>query len=155
MKDRRIPLWSVLVIVPAVVFLTVLVEVFWKTALASSRSETALSHKSELQEYRKAQEEYVNHISVRNIHVTKSLYGWSGSAELKNTGNRTVDFVKVTLYYLGRDGRPVYEQREYPINTLKTPLRPGYSRRFEVELHDPPSDWDQKLTMTVSDIDID
>jgi hypothetical protein len=55
--------------------------------------------------------------------------------KLKNNGEQTLNRVEVTVYFLDRDKRPVYDEKFYPISVSEfskdTPLRPGYSWQLE------------------------
>ena len=58
--------------------------------------------------------------------------GWKTGVtfRLKNNGNKTLNRVEVTIYFLDGNNQPVYDEKFYPVSVSElsndTPLRPGY-----------------------------
>ena len=104
---------------------------------------------------------YLGNILVSKISVGKSELGDTGVwGEVKNTGDRTLKKVEITIYCLGPDGKPVFEKTYTPVlvndmtfSDSHLPLKPGYSRPFGVKLDDAPSEWTKKVDVKVTDIE--
>jgi hypothetical protein len=107
------------------------------------------------------QQAYVDKVLVRNVSVGKSVLGEPGAfGEVKNTGERTLKSVEITIFCLGEDGKPVFEKKFHPvlasdfsIGKSAEPLKPGYSRQFGVKLDDAPSDWNKKVDVRVTGLE--
>jgi hypothetical protein len=103
---------------------------------------------------------YLSKVLVRNVTVARTVLGGSGVfGEVKNTGDRTLKEVEITIYCLGGDGKPVFEKTynpvlvsEIPFGEVTEPLKPGYSRQFGVKMDDAPSDWTKKVDVKVSKV---
>jgi hypothetical protein len=104
---------------------------------------------------------YLDKIVVRNITVGKSDLGESGVfGEIKNTGDRTLKKVEITIYCLGSDGKPVFDKTYDPVlvsdlsfGDSNEPLKAEYSRRFGVKMDDAPSDWTKKVDVKVTAVE--
>lgn len=102
---------------------------------------------------------YLNNVTVSNIEVSKTYlnqYGVFG--EIKNTGNRTLDLVELTIYALDSEGNGIFEKSGTPVNANSIfdddgPIKPNYSRKFGVDMDDAPSEWDKKVRIVVSRIE--
>lgn len=80
----------------------------------------------------------------------------SVSVELKNTGDRTLSQVQVTIYFLDKHGKRVHEDTAHPVldsqfATDSSPLRPNYARKWSGG-YDVPSDWAGKVEAKVTDV---
>jgi hypothetical protein len=104
---------------------------------------------------------YLSKILVSKINIGKSELGGAGVwGEVKNTGDRTLKKVEITIYCLGPDGKPVFE-KTYPavfvtdisFGNSNLPLKPGYSRPFGVKLDEAPSEWNKKVDVKVTSIE--
>jgi hypothetical protein len=103
---------------------------------------------------------YLAKVVVRNVTVGESVLGEAGAfGEIKNAGDRTLKEVEITVYCLGRDGKPVFEKQyhpvlesEYSFSDANKPLKPGYSRKFGVKLDDAPAEWSKKVEVRVTGI---
>lgn len=102
---------------------------------------------------------YINKVVVKNITVGKSVLGEPGVfGEVKNTGERTLREVEITINCLGADGKAVFEKSYDPVLVSDSgfgdnkPLKPGYSRQFGVKIDDAPSDWTKKVDVKVSKV---
>ncbi len=108
-----------------------------------------------------AQAAYLGRVVVRNLKVGKSVLGESGVfGEVKNTGERTLKEVEITIYCLGRDGEAIFEKTYHPVlvselsfGDASQPLKPGYSRGFGVKLDDAPSEWAKKVSVRVTRVE--
>lgn len=104
---------------------------------------------------------YVSEILVRNVTVSKdTLDETAVFGEVKNTGDRTLKKVEITIYCLGSDGKPVFEKTSAPVLVTEMgfgdsnqPLKPGYSRQFGVKMDDAPSDWAKKVDVKVTGVE--
>ena len=105
---------------------------------------------------------YFAKVLVKDARVGQGVLGERGVfGEVKNTGDRTLKAVEITVYCLGPDGKPVFEKTYHPVlvselgfGESNQPLKPGYSRTFGVKLDDAPSDWDKKnIDVKVSQVE--
>ena len=102
--------------------------------------------------------DYLDKLLIRNIQMIRS--GPASHAvrgELKNTGDRTLNEVEITVYFLDREGNPIFEERRYPVlvsdfSIDRKPLKPGYGEKFICDGRDAPSDWAKKVEVKVTDI---
>ncbi|MCH7979651.1 MAG: hypothetical protein IH935_11845, partial [Acidobacteria bacterium] len=78
------------------------------------------------------------------------------TGEVKNTGDRALNTVFLTIYLLDKNEQPIAEQFSFPISASKfgnvSPLKSGYSMKFKQGLYDTPSDWAGKVRVEVTDI---
>jgi hypothetical protein len=104
---------------------------------------------------------YLPKVLVKGVHVGKSALDETGVfGEIKNTGDRTLRQVEITIYCLGPQGKPVFEKTYHPVMVSEfsfdesgQPLKPGYSRQFGVKLEDAPSDWSRKVDVKVTHVE--
>ncbi len=101
--------------------------------------------------------DYINFIDIKNIRVEKNIFdAYSVVGEVKNTGDKSVKSLEVTIYCLDKQGNPIYECSSYPVNDVfDEPLKPNYSRKFSTSygLTDAPSDWAKKVNVKVSKVE--
>jgi hypothetical protein len=63
--------------------------------------------------------------------------GWKTGVtfRLKNNGDKTLNRVEVTIYFLDGNHQPVYDEKFYPVSVSNrsndTPLRPGYAWQLD------------------------
>lgn len=109
---------------------------------------------------------YIEKIKVTEFISTRiDTYTKKGVAAvrigLKNTGIRSLDKVKVTVYFQDKNGNNIYEQDFNPVlvskYTREKPLKPGYSYEMEKNnykiIKAPLTDWSEgKATMKIVDI---
>jgi hypothetical protein len=158
--------------IPAMLILVALGAIVWGLLLASfrfhpkpvpSRSGNATDSRTSASTSTSAasdpeQAAYLSKVLVRNVSVSKSDLGEAGVfGETKNTGDRTLKEVEITIYCLGSDGKPVFEKTYHPVlvsglsfGDSNLPLKPGYSRQFGVKMDDAPSDWSKKVDVKVT-----
>lgn len=97
---------------------------------------------------------YIDKIKIVNLRVTKGgVFG-----EIKNTGNRTLTEVEITIHYLDKYGDTIYEDNHYPVlvsswSSDNKPLKPNYSEKFGYGTNDVPSEWSKKIKAYVTDIE--
>jgi hypothetical protein len=89
------------------------------------------------------------------------LNGWGVSVEVKNEGDKTLEYVALTLEYLAEDGH-VVGAKDYPLTSKhwsmpaselqQTPMKPGETRTWLWTEGDDsaPADWKQGVTLTVT-----
>lgn len=79
--------------------------------------------------------------------------------KLRNTGDRSLDVVEITIYFLDSAGNRIGEEQYYPVNTMAysgddSPLRPNYVRDWGYVVEsDAPSDWDKTVEVAVTDVE--
>jgi hypothetical protein len=101
---------------------------------------------------------YIKSVLVKSARVEKGLDGGEGVVgEIKNTGDRTLKLVDITIYCLDKDGEPVFEKTYHAVIAAggflgEEPLKPRYSRQYGVRLDDAPSDWAKKVDVKVSQV---
>ena len=103
---------------------------------------------------------YINKVRIINLKATETISGGLGvSGIIRNLGNRTLIKVEITIYFLDKDGWPIFEETyspvwvsEYSFGTSNKPLNPDYSRRFGYSIDDVPSDWAKKVKAKITDI---
>jgi hypothetical protein len=105
------------------------------------------------------QRAYLSKVKVSNLEIGKSVLDEDGVfGEVQNIGNRSLDEVEITIYFLDAGGRAVHEKTYHPILVSEysfdadrnKPLRPGYSRKFGVRADDAPSTWTQRVRVGVT-----
>jgi len=104
-------------------------------------------------------EDYKDKIMVSNVKISKT---WSGDygvfGEIKNTGNRTLDEVEITVYALDIEGISIYEKKFHPVLVTdfsfnnEGPLKPNYSRKFGYKMDGVSSEWSKKVRVEVGEI---
>ncbi len=82
--------------------------------------------------------------------------------KLKNTGDKTLSLVEVTVYFLDKDGNPIHEEQYYPVNSEAsfrptTPLKPNYIWRIErgkfYQAKSVPKEWKKgKVKVEITDV---
>jgi|SRR6266850_5443663 len=103
---------------------------------------------------------YLSKVIVRNISVGKSVLDKLGVwGEVKNTGDRSLDKVEITIFFLNREGRRIHEKTYHPVlvsefsfGDSNGPLKPGYAQKFGVKADDAPSEWANKVEIEVTDV---
>ena len=66
--------------------------------------------------------------------------------KITNTGDRTIGFAEVTCIFYDRYGQ-VTKRERVPI--IKTPVRPGDTRKFRLPFDDLPESWNRQLPQLV------
>jgi len=175
--DVRMPFWSMVVFmvkwavaaIPALIILVVLTALFWSGVLgffvslgSLARQSTAASTperigKSAAPSQTSEETAYLDRVAVRSVKVGKTVLSEDGIwGEIKNTGDRTLKEVEITVYGLGKDGKPVFEASYSPVLVSRisvednSPLKPGYSRQFGYKLTNVVSDWTRKVDVKIS-----
>ncbi len=84
------------------------------------------------------------------------------SGKLRNTGEKSLETVKITVYFLDSTGKRIGEESYYPINTNSIygellsesePLKPNYVRDWGYVVDtDAPSGWSKKVEVVITDI---
>lgn len=106
---------------------------------------------------------YLQYVQVNKVDVGRTILEEPGVfGEVKNAGNRTLNRVEITIYFLNKQGQPVYE-KQFPavlagggtFGRDDKPLKPGYSQKFGVKAEDAPSEWNKTVTVKVTDVDFE
>lgn len=108
-----------------------------------------------------AESAYLDKIIVMGVVVEPMTLGRKGVlGEIKNGGNRALSDVELTIYCLDKHGSPIFEKSYHPVHasdvsmvSSNLPLKPGYSRRFEVIINDAPSEWSGRVEVKVTKIE--
>jgi hypothetical protein len=103
---------------------------------------------------------YAKKVLLRDVHVGKSVFDEQGVfGEIKNTGDRTLSKVQITVFCLDAKGSPVSEETYTPINDATSswstrgymPLRPNYAQKFGYKVKST-SDWSGRVRVEVTDL---
>src|SRR5258708_7773870 len=129
--------------IPALLILTILGSVFWGVLLGffvglgssfshkhdpSPSSSGTVPTQTSSPGADQAIAEYLPKIEVRNVEVSKTVLGENGVfGEVKNTGDRTLKAVEITVYCLDSDGKTLFEKQSHPV--LVSDLRIGTSNQ--------------------------
>lgn len=103
---------------------------------------------------------YINKLRIINLKATEKIpERIEVSGIIRNLGNRTLNKVEIIIYFLDKDGMPIFEETyspvwvsEYSFGTSNKPLKPNYSRRFGCNIEDVPPDWAKKIKAEITDI---
>jgi len=103
---------------------------------------------------------YLYKVRIINLKATETIpEGLEISGIIRNLGNRTLNKVEIIIYFLDKDGMPIFEETyspvwvsEYSFGTSNKPIKPNYSRRFGYSIDDVPSDWAKKVKAEITDI---
>lgn len=105
---------------------------------------------------------YINKVEIRNLKVSKSIIGDYGVfGEIKNLGDRTLREVEITIYFLDKDDKPIFEETYHPVLVTRfslgdnEPLKPNYSTKFGYSPDNVPSDWAKKVRAKITNIEFD
>lgn len=105
--------------------------------------------------------DYLAKVEVNKVKVGKSVLDEPGVfGEIKNSGDRILKTVEITVYCLGPEGKPIFEKKYDPVLVTERsfgqdnqPLKPGYSRQFGYKLDDAPSDWNKQVDVKVTHVE--
>jgi hypothetical protein len=106
---------------------------------------------------------YLQLVKVNKVEVGRTVLEEPGVfGEVKNTGDRTLTRVEITIYFLDKQGQPVFEKQFLAVivgggSFMRDdkPLKPGYSQKFGVKADDAPSEWAKTVTVKVTDVDFE
>ena len=112
---------------------------------------------------------YLPSVQLTNVQVTEGygqfdVPGYSArklavKATLRNTGNRSLKRVEVTVYFLNSQGQHIAEKEYAPVSEINFsgdagPLKPNYVKDFGYVVDDvAPSEWAKKIDMAVSKVE--
>jgi hypothetical protein len=132
-------------------------------ARSPARSEFAEDlRKAKAEDSSAAKRAYLGRVQVSNLRVAESVLGGLGVfGEVRNGGDRSLDEVEITIYFLDGVGRPIHETTYRPVFVsdfsfdpdVDKPLKPGYSRKFGVRADDAPSAWSQRVQVRVTAVE--
>jgi hypothetical protein len=111
----------------------------------------------------KEKQTYIGKIKITKLKVAKSFLGGLGVfGELKNLGNRSLKEVEITIYFLDKNGKPIFEEVHYPVlvseysfGDINKPLKLNYTRKFGYSTNDVPSDWAKKVRAKITNIEFE
>lgn len=125
-----------------------------KATLSEARVENVTEQNQEKQSY-------VDNVKIMNLRVAETvLDDWGVFGEIKNTGNRTLTEVEITIYYLDEYGNTIYEDTFHPVlvsrwSSGNKPLKPNYSEKFGYGADDVPSEWSKKIEVDITNIEFE
>jgi len=88
----------------------------------------------------------------RSTAVSKYVYG-----TVKNSGNKRIIKLKITVYYLGKNGRCIAEGSAWPIPGTKAnhdSMKPNSSKDFQVLITSISPEWSRVIKAKISDIEL-
>lgn len=106
---------------------------------------------------------YLQFVKVNKVEVGQTVLQEPGVfGEVKNTGDRTLTKVEITIYFLDKQGQPIFE-KQFPAVIVGSgafmrddkPLKPGYSQKFGVKADDAPSEWAKTVTVKITDVEFE
>ena len=135
--------------------------------LQREREERERRRNAELAEQQNIKDSYINNsVTLENVRVSQGeqfglpVEGVFGT--IVNNGDRTLNKVSVTIYFLNDQGQRIGEKTYSPVlvSTFNfgdnTPLRPDYRRDFGYSVEDDaPSNWSKRVEAMVSDIEFE
>ena len=133
--------------------------------LQREREERERRRNAELAEQQRIKDRYINdYISLENVRIAQGeRFGMTVESvfgTLENKGQKTLNRVSITIYFLNNQGQRIGERSYSPVMVSdfnfgdNTPLRPGYRRDFGYSVEDDaPSNWSKKIDAVVSDIE--
>lgn len=103
---------------------------------------------------------YINKVRIINLKATETRpERIEVSGIIRNLGNRTLNKVEIIIYFLDKDGMPIFEETyspvwvsEYSFGTSNKPLKPNYSRIFGYSIENVPPDWAKKIKAEITAI---
>jgi len=103
---------------------------------------------------------YINKVRIINLKAAETTpERLEVSGIIRNLGNRTLNKVEMIIYFLDKDGMPIFEETyspvwvsEYSTGVSNKPLKPNYSRRFGYSIEDVPPDWAKKVKAEITEI---
>ena len=132
----------------------------------TDETETKIQTKATEAKINKEKEEYAtNYLEVYDISARYSNDYLDGKVavvfgKVKNKGNRTLNRVQVTAYFLDNNEKNIYEN-SYPAVLIsgysdKSPLRPNYIREFGFKSKNCPREWEEgRVRVAITDIEFE
>lgn len=103
-----------------------------------------------------ARDAYIPKLELTGVQVDHIwLDGKSVSGEIRNTGNKIVRKIEITIFYQDEDGRAIFDRTHYPVfaprwetdeNKL---LKPNHSQKFRYKLDEVPSQWSGEVRVKI------
>jgi len=90
---------------------------------------------------------YLEKIIIQNLRISGFSYT-RVSGDVKNTGDKNLFDVVVTVYGFGDRGRPLFER-----TTTTSDLRPNYTKEFSITIWDVPASSVRSIKASVVDVD--
>lgn len=105
---------------------------------------------------------YIDKVKILNLRVAEARFEGVGVfGEIKNTGDKTLTKVEITIYFLDKNDKPIFEKTYPHVSVSKfsigdnEPLKPNYSTKFGYGPDDVPSDWAQKVRAKITNIEFE
>ena len=105
-------------------------------------SSAASGSSSEAEQSDLNKKSYFAKVVVQGVEIGKSVLDETGVfGEIKNTGDKTLTQVEITIYCMDENDSPIFEKKYHPVLVSEysftrdnEPLKPNYSRKFGVKL---------------------
>lgn len=132
-----------------------------KSQTSLNQSSSSSSTTSETSSVSPEEVAYISNVAISKVEVGKTILDEAGVfGELKNNGDKTLDKVEITIYFLDKEGNPISEKTYSPINASAqnfgmsdtSALKPKYSRKFGYKADDAPSDWSKKVRVEITKV---
>ncbi len=140
---------ALVVIISVIVFIALLV-------LGLSMCGRSKNVLNEAEVKQAAREAYMLKLELTGVQVDHIWFdGKSVSGEIRNTGNRIVRKIEITVFHLDEEGRAIFERIHYPVfaprwetdeNKL---LKPNCSQKFRYKLDEVPSQWSGEVLVKI------
>jgi len=108
----------------------------------------------------RARADYLSKVTVRKVVASKATntpepVGFV-DGEVKNTGDRSLDEVQVTIYFLDRNGKVIHEDTYHPLLVGgfldQLPLKANYAIKFGGGFRNIPDEWSGNVSVKVTDV---
>ena len=104
---------------------------------------------------------YLSKVRVENAHVGKSQFNRTVvMGDVRNSGERTVTLLQLTISCLDQAGASIFEKKHYPVQSAEgamgsvPSLDPGGVVSFSVGLDDAPPEWSDQVEVKVTHIEL-
>ncbi|MDH5467472.1 MAG: DUF2393 family protein [Candidatus Aminicenantes bacterium] len=131
-------------------------------SLKSKKVESSKKPKEKDIEELEQKQAYIDKIKILNLRVAEAQFGGLGVfGEIKNAGDKTLTEVEITIYFLDKNNKPIFEKTYHPVLVTEfslgdnKPLKPNYSREFGYKPDDIPSDWAEKVRAKITNIEFE
>ena len=106
-----------------------------------------------------ARDAYTSKLELTGVQVDHIWFdGKSVSGEIRNTGNRTVRKIEITVFYLNEEGRAIFDRTHYPVFAPRWEtdesklLKPNHSQKFRYKLDEVASQWSGEVRVKIAKI---
>lgn len=134
-----------------------------------SKTEPSKSRFEIIVEEKVAKRDYLKNVKIEYFEVTEGYLTYENpkyaspkpaiKGKIKNYGDKSLDEVEITIYFLDANGQRIAETTYHPVNVHSfmgddSPLKPNYVREFGYVVEDyTPSNWAKKAEAEITDIE--